>query len=254
MKDSWQEEIGDSEFTTSAIVVGFFMKQLIVYLCTSHPTPLDCTSEPILCQLPPEQMLYLAVPMIFFYLLGISISLREKHEEVEEKNTVLESLQVHLTMTFSWLLMHFSECFVSKLISDYSGPGSMLVASTVKKLFTAAALSPMLVLVIIWLDKMADRGWLDSTSAETSVDCVAFVVGLAWEKVFASAISNMSDQLVAQSERITPVIPDLALSVLLLYTMLPGWRKYLVPTASLPVPEREVDEEKEEKEKEEKSS
>mmetsp|Transcript_32174 Transcript_32174/g.63405 ORF Transcript_32174/g.63405 Transcript_32174/m.63405 type:complete len:729 (+) Transcript_32174:100-2286(+) len=240
MKGSWQEEVGESEFTCSAIVVGFFMKNLIVYLATSHPAPLDCTKEPVKCLLPPEQMFYLAVPMIMFYLAGIMISLREKSEEVEEKNTVLESLQVHFSMTFCWLLMHWSECIVSKLISDFSGEGSILVAPTVKKLFTASALSPMMVLVIIWLDKMADRGVLDSTSAETSVDCVAFVVGLSWEKVFASAISNMSQQIGENGKWVSEVIPDIVLSSLLLYVMLPGWRRFLVPQACQEVPEREV--------------
>jgi len=246
MAGSWQEEVGESEFTTSAIVTGFFMKQLIVYCTTSHPPPLDCTAFPIKCLLPPEQMVYLAAPMVMFYLMGIRISLREKSEEVNKKNTVLESLQVHLSMTFSWLLMHWSECCVFKLIDISSGTNSILNGHTVKKLFTAAALSPMLVLVIIWLDKLADRGLLDSTSAEASVDCVAFVVGLAWEKVFASAITNMSAQL-GESKNLWfqpgPVLPDLALSLLLLYTMLPGWRRFLVPTASQPVPERDVEEE-----------
>lgn len=140
-------------------------------------------------------------------------------------------------MTLSWVILQASEWVVLEMVWEAIAPDSPLHAKTVKKLICASALSPVLVLIIVYVDAMADRGFVNGESAEATVRCIAFWIGFYWEKVFFSAIKNVTKHMTHKFDT-RAIIPETVLSLGILLVVMPAWRWFLVPTAVQPVPAR----------------
>jgi len=235
-KAHWKMEVFHAEVDASGIVVGFLMKQCIVYVITAHIAPMDCAPHAIQCKATRVEMEYMILPVLAAY--GMVIGLSHLHQNAGGHAHHILELQVHVCMTFSWTVMHLSEWAVTDMVWEYTNGDSPLHAATAKKLATASALSPVLVLVIISIDKLADHNFMNSENAEVTVQCIAFLIGFYWEKVFGSAIYNLTDHMMETD--LGKFVPNLTLSACLLCAIIPAWRWYIVPIACLPVPAREA--------------
>lgn len=234
----WKAETLHAEADSMAILVGFLLKQCVVYLVTARPVPMDCAKYPIKCSVDSHSVLPTLAVVLCLYLCVVPISAwHAKHHDCPKWLIRLELL---LCMTLSWVTLQLSEWATLSLVMDFSQSDSPLRAKTVKKLLCASALSPLFIMVIVYVDALADWGIVDSMSAEVTVQCIAFLIGFYWEKVFLSSIRNITS-FVSETADLGFFIPEVALSVGLLCIIMPAWRWFIVPVACQPVPPREAD-------------
>jgi len=212
----WKMEAYHAECDSSAIVVGFLIKQFIVYIITAHPPPMALS------------LYFLLLPTVVW------------HARTGCHTRWIVRMELLLCMTLSWCVLQLSEWLTIRLVWEEASRASPFHAKTVKKILCASALSPLCLLVILQVDALADKGFIEQTSAECTIQCIAFLVGFSWEKVFASAIKNMT-AWADHGLRVGGVIPALLLNTGLLIAILPAWKWFLVPVAAKPVPERKAD-------------
>merc|ERR550532_3877636 len=79
---------------------------------------------------------------------------------------------------------------------------------------------------------------LDESTAETTVKCIALLIGFYWEKVHKNAVQSVaiSSRSIFDSRLFVIII-----EVGLLLFVLSAWRWYVVPKASQPVPKRPLE-------------
>jgi len=231
----WQHEAFEAESESACIFTGFFVKQFFVYLITGRPPPMDCTHNPIRCEVSVFQMQLLTAVVVGLYAIVVAISIY--HTNVSRKpSKLLLILQMAFSMSFSWTLMHLGDVVVIHKIWAYTDKvDSVLHSSTAKKLASAALMSPLFVFVIIVLDRLADHGMMDEDTAEATVGCIALLIGFYWEKVFGVAVHNVAKHSGTQLLSILFVV---GLELGLVLFVLPAWYWYIVPKASQPVPRR----------------
>jgi len=229
----WQHEAFMAESESACIFTGFFVKQFVVYLVTGHPPPMDCTHDPKRCKVPVFEMQLLAAVVVGLYSIVVAISIY--HTSISKTSKVLLRMQLLFSMSFSWTLMHLGDLVVTHAIWSQTDENSVLHSATAKKLASAALMSPLFVLVILFLDKLADHGKLDENTAETTVECIALLIGFYWEKVFGCAVHNVAKYSRNNFHSRMFVI---SLELGLILFVLPAWHWYIVPKASRPVPKR----------------
>merc|ERR1719263_1096421 len=96
--------------------------------------------------------------------------------------------------------------------------------------------TPFMVGGIILMDKIADLGGFDESIAESLIGVFGLVTGICWEQCFKSATSSIS---AGWSGHYTKVGISTGLSLGLVAVLLPGWLKFIIPKARLPIPPRD---------------
>jgi len=228
----WKHEAFLAETKAACIFTGFLVKQFFVYLVTRHPPPMDCTTVPVRCRVPVFDMQLLAAVVVGLYSVVLAISIY--HTYLRRTSKILLRLQLLFSMSFSWTLLHLGDVVISYYVWAYMDAASVWHSATAKKLASAAMMSPLFVLVIFVLDKLADHGKLKEDTAETSVECIALLIGFYWERIHQNAVPNIMYS--RNSFHSEPSV--ITMEVGLLLVVLPAWRWYVVPKASQPVPKR----------------
>jgi len=227
----WEHDAFHAETDVSAIAVGFLLKQLVVFIVLSYKAaPMDCEDNPIECHVGAKRLVIMLATSAVAHGLAMLLSLNG------HSSPFLSKVQMHLSMLAVWIALQIADMMVVDFMDSYIPAYSVVHASTMKKLVTAAVLSPLYIVSIIVVDKLADNGLISDIAAEESIVALALLTGLFWEKVADSAIRNFSSEV--QAHWSIGLVARLAL----LAPLVPAWKWYIVPQASLPVPPRERDE------------
>merc|ERR1719424_113114 len=110
---------------------------------------------------------------------------------------------------------------------------SMVQSSSAWNIGTAFAVSPLTFMVIVLVDKLADKEYIGSRSEPLFLNSAGLILGFAWEVAFGSAIDGCP---VAKWRKACQGIA----CTLLVVVLLPCWRLHLVPGATKAVPQRKL--------------
>lgn len=99
---------------------------------------------------------------------------------------------------------------------------------------TACFATPLACFMLIVSDWLVDRELLDEEIGHCVINCAGFLIGFAWEISFAFAVDSVSKHKSVNLHGLW----DILLCVVLLLTILPAWRYFLLPQAMAKAPER----------------
>merc|ERR1719326_1408624 len=77
-------------------------------------------------------------------------------------------------------------------ILETSNPESVTKSMTIRKMMDAVWVTPAMVVLVIYMDKLADAGLFDDTKAEGVISVCGLVTGLAWEQCYSSSMRTIS--------------------------------------------------------------
>eukprot|EP00929_Paragymnodinium_shiwhaense_P011569 TRINITY_DN11749_c0_g1_i2.p1 TRINITY_DN11749_c0_g1~~TRINITY_DN11749_c0_g1_i2.p1 ORF type:complete len:937 (-),score=259.79 TRINITY_DN11749_c0_g1_i2:121-2931(-) len=245
-EDHWLHEVQHAEIDCSAISFGFLAKQGMLYLVTSQVALMDCSEHPVVCRMPLGSSLTLLFISLVIYAALMFISIKSEAFEIYAWKVVATEATMHMGMVFAWLLLQWGTMTIYKFLWDSFATNSLLHATTTTKLITASLMSPLFVVLILLLDRLADYRIIDEAAAESSVSCFALVIGLYWEKTFSSAIHSVSEMFTMMhchcgEKSFIAMSSDILLKVGLVAIIVPAWRWFIVPVAALPVPLRDYE-------------
>lgn len=252
--DDWTRRAFDCESQTFSLAIGFFVKQLVFFLVSSRVTPMDCGPHPAQCiGTSREVLIMFGINGVLYIALFVVSALAVKfHTSWDSKG--VEQLRAILSSSLCWLQMQTIINVLFLVLYSYSDDNSILRARSAKRITQAAASTPVLILVVIFLDRVADKGYVDSSVAEVFVEMLALLVGLLWERTFAGTISHFVTSLKGNHTSTDGTtcnmrgwFIEVSINFCLLAFIIPTWRWFIVPVACKPVPSRPLTEKEKDK-------
>lgn len=253
----WLHATSTAQIECSAIMVGFLIKefgeQMKAY-AVGHSPYADGHLV--------KGVWFMAAYTLFWCVLFLGV-LAKKSGIVESiGEDYFKEVQDHLGMTGAWCMFTTAKWFtyVAFWTND---AGSVLKAFTVRKMLIALWVTPTMIIILIVLDQLADRGILDDVKAGSILACTGLVVGIAWEQCYGSAVrtialgsgaaaaelartatgglSEKSEHLSTSDQGMDGGIIQVILGFVICAILIPGWKRFIVPTARLPMPPRHGD-------------
>jgi len=220
---AWLETAEEAESDVSAIVSSFLLRQAVLFLSTGrlpstkgdygpHGTE-EWTVLGVACA---SLIAVLVVCTVVKARLGW-------HGGEGELIPRMHFSQLFVAMSLGWCLL----CAVHWLMQRTVSHLAMWNAAT------ALSVSPLSILVIAVVDKLADWRWLSVSSENVILNGAGVMLGFAWETAFASCI----DIAVNKAMNFSTIIES-ALCLGLIVIVFPAWRYFIVPRACGKAPER----------------
>mmetsp|Transcript_4955 Transcript_4955/g.15076 ORF Transcript_4955/g.15076 Transcript_4955/m.15076 type:complete len:644 (-) Transcript_4955:44-1975(-) len=226
----WIMESRESEDESFAIITSLLARQLILVSITGRIPKLkgDFGEHTV-----HEFFLLISTLVCLVGALVFSMRIASAHVEggAEGEGRLLshrsaEFVQLTTSFLVGWCSLSLCRWCVQTVIHE---PTLMFIGA-------AASCSFPLILFIILIDFLCDEHWLSDASAVAFIQSAGLVVGLSWEKAFASAIDTIND---IHNGSVTSMITiEIGLCLGLCAVILPGWRTFIVPRAAAPVPPR----------------
>jgi hypothetical protein len=219
------EVTGEAEGEATAILVGKLLSQFVVAVATAQVPPHDCSSH--FC----NHSTHATCVMGLACIAGIVVLLRvsdfnEKFGD-EENDAELIDLAVPTSAFFViWTVQTAGSYFWETGL-----PGGEAGSEVIH----AALFTPLIVLVIIAIDRLADTGKIDSKAADAVLGSLGLLIGLQWEMAFHAGVHVA----VGSVDAVPHVALECVLAVVIIAALVPAWRWYIVPTAAHPVPSRD---------------
>jgi len=228
---SWKHCMKAAQGESLAIVFGFLVKELgeelINYFANDHSGIADQHSR--------YAVLYMLAYTVFIGAIFIWISSNNERlaERFGEEPT--DKVEQIGGMSLAWCVATASK-WTTYALFQTSNNNSVYKSITVRKLLDAAWITPAMVVLVIGMDALADRGLFADHKAESVISVCGLVTGIAWEQCFASATITVSEGIPGPAATIQSLI-----TLVLLVALVPGWLKYFVPKAREPTPKRELE-------------
>jgi hypothetical protein len=223
--EEMDEVTEEAEDESSAITFGYLVKMVAVFLVGSNRSQETHTHAQV-------QHMWCITAILFVLLIVVGQSKHHISHRISEK------LQTHSAMAFGWCAMTSAKwsAYESRMLSE---PESVQRSFTVNKIGTAVGITVTSVFLIVLIDFMADRGFVQDEAAHEIVNCCGLTAGLAWEKAFASGI--LTSLRVFFDEAAESWVVSV-IAVVMILIMLYASLLLIVPTARLPVPKRQIEE------------
>jgi len=227
-KREWQHRVAHSEMLISSFVLGYLMKQCLVYWTTGQAPPTDCWRHPARCASSAPDMMILSLALLGLGCLWVVLHFYNLHKlGVHGLNT-----QLHLAATFAWLFLHMVEVamFQAMLLG---GAADSVVRTPIFHGTQVALVVTVPCMLLVGVLQHLRPCYPDFTaSAESFCDCMSWMSALLWGRVLWLAINNAAE---AAS---SPLPAKVGLGVLAACVIVPAWWTRLVPVVSEPGPKR----------------
>jgi len=149
-----------------------------------------------------------------------------------DSEDIYEKIQDHLCFAVAWCVAA-SSTHITYWCVETESTNSPLKSLTVRKMVNALWVTPAMVAVILFMDRLADMCLFTDAKAESISSCCGLITGIAWEKCYQSGARTVAE--------VTPMHDTLVQVILgfgLVAALVPGWLKFIVPKATAPMPER----------------
>lgn len=259
----WIEELSETEIEATSIAVGFLVAQSACCVSIGRVPSLDCSKSGS-CAAPTEDVLSFSalIALSMFVVIvatiykdqlevvlienspQVSLAPVQEHAEHEQPNSSTSHAVMHENVhpgiwhwiqSVSLMSTGWSLVMAFKLVFTVELPGGYIGTSVV----SAFLMSPVIIVVVIILDALADRGLLSSNSAVSAMSVVSVQLGLLWERAFKGSIDAVTEG--SDFGQKYPFFLDCIIGLVLMAALLPAWRLYIVPVARLPSPRRYFD-------------
>jgi len=221
----WLAEIIEAENEVLALIVGklvyvlaYSLAAMNVYspVCSGHAIcPTDTTFKVRLWAC-------MATSSICTWFLGV---LKCKKQEAGQESPVLELLEGVFRASTAFLMHSCSYNIFARQVTPPGGRAG-------RRFLSAAASTPMAFASIIFLDFLEDNGIMNSSGVEELAKAIGMYIGFEWEDAFSSGNEAFEEY----SEWVHPIAVKWLTAGILCAFVVPVWRIFVVPVASLPVP------------------
>jgi len=220
----WLDEAEELEDDCQAVVMGFFVRQSILFFTTGR-------APQMVGDFAKHTVMHFCSLGSFILVLMIGSVLVSHFKGSKGPSRMMNQLQMILNMSIAWCLLSFSRWFSQQVVND----------KTIMFIIVAIIVSPISFVMISVLDSLADRGIMKGQSAEEIIVSLGLLVGLAWEKAFLKSLDKVLGRVESEHGKgnIYGLVIEAALFVLLFGALIPAWWWFIVPEACQPVPERD---------------
>jgi len=235
--DHWMFEVDEAENQTAASVQGFLICRLVYCLSVGRIPPTDCEADTEWgCYVSSPSFWFMFGSLFILYIAATWIgtlvsccarkasSVKSCHNEFNI--AFAPNFTLSMLMAMSWCVLVLVRWSLNEGI-----PGG----TAGHRIVNAFAMSPLCVLVIIVMDKFADKALISDASAEALMKTFALCLGLEWEKAVQASIAATIAESAAKQH---PALAQLVGCSVLALVLLPTWIWFIVPEARLPVPPR----------------
>lgn len=219
---SWSSVAKDAEGDGRAIAVSFLCRQCALFMITGRIPGIRGDTEPH--SEGEWHALWVFLTLISLALL-FATYVKEKHSWEGEQGALGEGMhfsQTLLAMVFGWIVLTVVH-WIAQLYMKYAACWNLM---------TAFAVSPIVFAAIVLVDRLSDHGLVGRATELVMLNSLGIVLGFAWEQAFGSGIDTVTVTFKMGFAF------ECAICVVMIVFVLPAWRLYIVPKASLPIPSR----------------
>jgi hypothetical protein len=231
----WRENVMEAEDEMCAIVIAYLLRQSTLYFACGRIPTLEGDFK----DHSPEMFESLGMAICTYIMMltvttwYISQHHGDAHSAVmhnKDGRRFVQFLQVLWAMTIAWHCLSMGRWLLQMFVDQ---PALQFVAN-------AFCLSPVCVVIVILVDKLADNQAIYENTAEIIIESVGLLVGFAWEKAFYHAVHTVIDfNEITFSQMISTEWMECVLCLGLVAFMLPAWKFIIVPQSCQPVPVRD---------------
>lgn len=233
----WMHFAEEGEDEASAIVFGFCVKQFWVAVSGSHQSHDHGRVHP------DREVYMMMFAAVLMGVLFIASSIWHQRQIRTGKEPV-QGLTSHLSLAWAYVTVCACRWWVYTNWSHLH-PGTMaekpqFASVTLKRCVTAFFLMPICVIMIIVMDRLADRGYVCSGLADQVLYATSVVISISWEEAFERASETIWVEIHV-GDKLGEAFAETGLGLFLFALIAPGMFWYIVPKARLPVPDRAQD-------------
>lgn len=229
--EDWREHVAEAEDEMCAIAIAYFIRQAsLMFICGRVPFEDGDFEEHT------DEMFHYFILTIFVwvvFLIGVTYYIRHSDIDQHENFTLtstwrfIKFLQILFAMTIAWHCQSLGRWCIQPWVHH----------TALQFVVSAFALSPVCVVTVVLIDKMADHRLMYEATAEILILGAGLLIGFAWEKAFHMAIHTVIH--FSSNLQVAPEAFEICLCLTLVLILLPAWRYFIMPYAAMPVPERE---------------
>jgi hypothetical protein len=232
----WLEVAKDCENCFSGLVFGFLVSKAILFLCTDKIQTAAC--DHYLCEysLEDQSKLWMAGG-ITAALFGLSVKFC--NDATPEQRKFAEWLELHVMYLSSWIMLAVVSTYINYTFHEPLSP-LYEKSQTVERTATAFLSAPLMAMAIVGIDKLGDYGVLTDRSANEVLLSIALLTGLVWERAFCRAMETVATQTTKGYPDMYTYVMSTVLDAVVVASLAPAWKWYILPYAMQDMPKREV--------------
>jgi len=228
VKKDWRHRVVHTEMFISSVVVGYLVKQFLVYATIGQAAPADCWQYPARCVSTISDMIILSLVLIILACILVAMHFYNRtHQAYHGLN-----VQLHLAAVFAWLFLHMVEVSSFQVMLWGTDARSAARTPTYQGIQIAVLISVLSMVLLSSLPYLSPAYPAFTASVEQLIDCMSWMSGLLWERVLWLTIVNMT------RSAIVPLFSEVFLCALALAAIAPLWWQHLVPVVCHPAPKR----------------
>eukprot|EP00746_Dinoflagellata_sp_MGD_P028569 gnl/MRDRNA2_/MRDRNA2_16756_c0_seq1.p1 gnl/MRDRNA2_/MRDRNA2_16756_c0~~gnl/MRDRNA2_/MRDRNA2_16756_c0_seq1.p1 ORF type:complete len:386 (-),score=58.78 gnl/MRDRNA2_/MRDRNA2_16756_c0_seq1:19-1176(-) len=252
---SWQHVADECEMEAMAIIFGAFFNMFTVTLQGGgeEAPAWDCDLEAALghpCistgfySKTVKSLMTVSILVGLGFLIVTFSKMQEKYKDDHFKFELFNVIEAFTCFSFAWVMQRFMKLIVRVATSSWEEESLTVWGSLVtKKTLGVTLFWPVFVLSIVIVDKLADNGVIRNDCADRFIQGMSMAIAVMVESMYGFAIAAVIHSAFNADENPGLLFfSELACIAILLFIIMPAWTSYLVPTAMLPIPQREHEE------------